>query len=290
MRKNGEIYDALISISSVKNINDEILFFVALERDITEEKEIDRAKTEFVSLASHQLRTPLAAIGWYTEMLLSQDVGEINDNQKSYLEEIENGNKRITELVQGLLDVSKIDMGVFNLDIEKINVHTIITILLKELEQDILSKNITIDSRISEEFTEFRADSRFLRIIFQNLITNAIKYTKDNTNIKLDLFQLEKGNQFGGKIFGYDTLAFSVQDFGMGIPENQQDKIFEKLFRADNAKKSVAEGTGLGLYLIKSIIDKSSGEVWFSSKEGEGTIFYITFPVSGMAITKEIQN
>jgi len=263
---------------------------VALERDITEEKEIDRAKTEFVSLASHQLRTPLAAIGWYTEMLLSQDVGEINDNQKSYLEEIENGNKRITELVQGLLDVSKIDMGVFNLDIEKINVHTIITILLKELEQDILSKNITIDSRISEEFTEFRADSRFLRIIFQNLITNAIKYTKDNTNIKLDLFQLEKGNQFGGKIFGYDTLAFSVQDFGMGIPENQQDKIFEKLFRADNAKKSVAEGTGLGLYLIKSIVDKSSGEVWFSSKEGEGTIFYITFPVSGMAITKEIQN
>jgi PAS domain S-box-containing protein len=286
-RKSGEVYTAIISISSVLNKNGEIIYFVAIERDITKEKEVDKAKTEFVSLASHQLRTPLSAINWYTEMLLAGDAGNINDEQKKYLEEIAIGNKRMVDLVDNLLNVSRLDMGTFIINNKNINIKDLIKNVLNEEKSQIDEKKLEIQEFYSDEITLFMADETLSRMIFQNLLSNAIKYTKSSGVIKINLLKVKQGENFGDKIINEESLMFSVEDSGMGIPTSQQDRIFSKLFRADNAKESETEGTGLGLYVVKSIVDQAGGSLWFKSEQNKGSIFYVSFPIDGMKINQK---
>ncbi|MFA6354849.1 MAG: ATP-binding protein [Candidatus Paceibacterota bacterium] len=281
-RKNGELYIANISISPVLDDKNDILYFVAIEHDITKEKEIDKAKTEFVSLASHQLRTPLSSINWYTEMLLAGDAGIINEEQKKYLEEVAIGNKRMVDLVDSLLNVSRLDLGTFVIEPEKTDVLEMIKSVVNELNPQIKNKNLKLEESYGENIKEFEADQKLLRMVFQNLLSNAVKYTGEGGSVKVNISILDKDHLFGGKVLDKKSLAFSVSDSGIGIPENQKDKMFLKLFRADNARESETEGTGLGLYIIKSIIDQSGGMVWFDSEEGKGSTFYVVFPETGM--------
>ena len=285
-KKSGEVYDAIISISSVLDKKGEIVYFVAIERDITKEKEVDKAKTEFVSLASHQLRTPLSAINWYTEMLLAGDAGAVNDEQKKYLEEIAIGNKRMVDLVDDLLNVSRLDMGTFVIDAKNINILDLIKSVINEVKSQIIEKKLIVEEFYDENVSMFHADEKLIRMIFQNLVSNAVKYTKPEGHLKISLLKINKDENFGDKIMNEECLAFSVEDSGMGIPIGQQDRIFSKLFRADNAKESETEGTGLGLYVVKSIVDQSGGSLWFKSEENKGSTFYVIFPIGGMK-TKE---
>lgn len=288
-RKSGDLYTAAISISFVLNKKGDIVYFVAIERDITKEKEVDKAKTEFVSLASHQLRTPLSAINWYTEMLLAGDAGTINDDQKKYLEEIAIGNKRMVDLVDDLLNVSRLDMGTFVIDVKNINILDLVKSVINEAKSQILEKKLVVEELYCNDFNSFLADEKLIRMIFQNLISNAIKYTKLEGHLKISLLKINKDEKFGEKIIEQESLAFSVEDSGMGIPILQQDRIFSKLFRADNAKESETEGTGLGLYVVKSIVDQSGGLLWFKSEENKGSTFYVVFPISGMKVKEKVK-
>lgn len=281
-RKNGEFYMALISISPVLNNKGDVVYFVAIERDITKEKEVDKAKTEFVSLASHQLRTPLSAINWYTEMLLAGDAGEINEEQRKYLTEVSIGNKRMVALVNALLNVSRLDLGTFIVEPEPVNVVEMAKSVIGELKPLALEKKINIKEEYSQGITVFQADQKLLRIVFQNLLSNAIKYTNENGTVSLIINSIPKGGMFDGKALLENSLAISVSDSGIGIPSDQKDKMFMKLFRADNARETETEGTGLGLYIVKSIIEQSGGSVWFESEENKGTQFFVTFPIEGM--------
>lgn len=248
------------------------LWFVAVVfDDVTKEKEIDRAKTEFVSLASHQLRTPLSTISWYTEMLLAEDVGKITPDQRSYLQEIYHGNKRMVELVGSLLNVSRIEMGTFAAEAKMINVTEEATVIMKELEPMIKEKKMEIVSDYAPDISAVRADRKMIHILFQNLLSNALKYTPSGGRITLRLREEKEGD--GRHVF------IEVSDTGYGIPKNQYDKIFTKLFRADNIVSKDTEGTGLGLYLVKLIIDQLKGKIWFVSEEDKGTSFFITLPI-----------
>jgi PAS domain S-box-containing protein len=269
-RKNGEIYIANISISPVLNERGEVIYFVAIEHDITKEKEVDKAKTEFVSLASHQLRTPLSSINWYTEMLLNGDAGNINEEQKKYLTEVYAGSQRMVELVNSLLNVSRLDLGTFIIDPVPVEVTKTVKSLLEELRPQINCKKQTIKEIYGADLPPLLADQNLLRMILQNLLSNAVKYTPVGGLITVEIQVADAEYQI------------RVSDTGMGIPKRQQDKVFLKLFRADNAKQSETEGTGLGLYIIKSIVDQAGGEVWFESEENKGTTFHISFPSSGM--------
>lgn len=280
-RKNGEFYIANISISPVLNENNDILYYVAIEHDITKEKDIDKAKTEFVSLASHQLRTPLSSINWYTEMLLAGDAGEINDEQKKYLTEVATGNQRMVDLVNSLLNVSRLDLGTFIIEPELIEVVDTSKSIIKELSHLIKEKDLKIEEKY-DDLPPYNADRKLFRIIFQNLISNAVKYTPNGKEIIISIEMKNSGDIFGHKDLKEDSLVIFIKDTGIGIPEGQKEKIFSKMFRADNARESETEGTGLGLYIIKSIIDISGGEIWFESKENEGTTFYISLPKDGM--------
>jgi PAS domain S-box-containing protein len=251
-------------------IGGKVVGAVAAFKDITKEMEVDKAKSEFVSLASHQLKTPMAAIKWYLELLTSGDAGKLNKDQKSYLSEIQQSNLRMNGLVDALLNVSRIELGTFIIEPEPSNVLKIADEAASELEPQIRAKKIKFTKTYDRKLPEMMVDRKLINIIFQNLLSNAVKYTPAKGKVALNI-----------KRSGEDVMI-AVSDSGMGIPANQQDKIFKRMFRAENAVSSQTEGTGLGLYLVKSILENAGGKIWFESAEGKGANFYVTLPLSGM--------
>ncbi len=276
-RKNGEVYTAVINISPILNEKGEIGFFVGIERDITHEKEIDRAKSEFVSLASHQLRTPTVAIGWYAEMLLQEEVGDLNEKQKIYLKEIHHGNRRMIELVNALLSVSRIDLGTFVIQARPIQIAVVADDVLEELQTQISDKGLKVEKEYAKGTASIESDRQMIRIIFQNLLSNAVAYTPPQGKISIQIINQDTG------------VRIAIGDSGCGIPQNAKAKIYTKFFRADNARAIKTDGTGLGLYITKSIVEALGGTIGFESKEGEGTVFSVDLPNRAMAHKKSEQ-
>ncbi|MCI0542373.1 ATP-binding protein [bacterium] len=254
-----------------------ILGAIVVFRDITHEREIDKAKTEFVSLASHQLRTPLSAIRWYSEMLISEKLGSLNEEQRAYLKEVYQSNRRMIDLVNALLNVSRIDLGTFAVESKDTDIIEICESVLQELQVKISEKGQTVEKRYEKDFPHVNVDPKLLRIIFQNLLSNSVKYTPEHGVITASISR------------SGENMRITVSDTGVGIPKENQDKIFTKLFRADNAREVEAEGTGLGLYIVKAIVERSDGRVWFESpvrfeggEQNTGTAFFVELPLSGM--------
>jgi len=268
-KKNGEKFPVSISVTPIL-LNDKLIGAINVFRDITHEKEVDKAKTEFVSLASHQLRTPLSAINWYTEMLLAGDAGKITKDQKQYLEEVYRSNKRMVELVNSLLNVSRIDLGTFAINPEPCDMSDVAKSILMELTPMIKTKKMKIEEFYDKSVGKINVDQKLIRIIFQNLLSNALKYTPEGGKVSVSI--AKQG----------DNALIKVQDTGYGIPKKDQIRIFEKLFRADNIREKETDGTGLGLYIIKSILEQSGGKISFESEENKGTTFFVTIPLSGM--------
>ncbi|HSE35283.1 MAG TPA: PAS domain S-box protein [Candidatus Paceibacterota bacterium] len=268
-RKDGSEYQAEFSIFPISD-NGQIIFYVSVCQDITQRKEIDRAKTEFVSLASHQLRTPLSAIRWYSEMLLSKYVGELNEKQKQYVKEIYAGNLRMVDLVNALLNVSRIDLGTFAIEPEPVDPMEISDSVLMELTPQITEKQQTVTRIYDPSVGTYSADPKLLRIIFQNFLSNSVKYTQAGGHVEVEVSKRDP------------DLYIRVSDNGYGIPISQHDKIFEKLFRADNVRQKDTEGTGLGMYIVKAIVEASGGRIWFESEENNGTTFHVLLPLAGM--------
>lgn len=268
-RKDGSEYQASVSIFPIRE-GEQTFFYVSICQDITLRKEIDRAKTEFVSLASHQLRTPLSAIRWYSEMLMSKYVGELNEKQQQYIHEIYQGNLRMVDLVNALLNVSRIDLGTFAVEPEPVNLVDICESVLTELTPQITQKNQTVDRLYTQAPATYMADQKLIRIIFQNFLSNSVKYTPEGGRIAVEISTKDA------------MLYIRVSDNGYGIPKAQQGKIFEKLFRADNVRQKDTEGTGLGMYIVKAIVEAATGKIWFDSEENKGTTFHVLLPLSGM--------
>ena len=267
--KNGRLFPIAMTIAPLL-AKGEISGAIILFRDITKDREIDQAKTEFVSLASHQLKTPLSAINWYSEMVLEEEVGPLNEKQKEYLKNLYDANRRMVELVNSLLNVSVIDLGAFAVEPSPTDFSAVADEVLTELKPQIDLKKLRLDKEYDKQVPSINADPKLLRIIFHNLLSNAVKYTAPNGVIGLAL--KKEG----------DNILIRVTDTGYGIPAADQGKIFTKLFRADNVRDKEAEGTGLGLYIVKAVVEAGGGRIWFDSLEGRGTSFFITLPLAGM--------
>ncbi len=265
-RKGGPEYFADLLITPILDEKGAVKFFVGVERDITKEKAIDRAKTEFVSLASHQLRTPLSTMNWYNEMLMSGDLGALTAKQKDYLAEIYHGSKRMGELVDALLSVSRIELGTFALEAQEIDLCDVGKDVLRDLDQEIRAKKLSISCPGIETPLRFSLDPRLARIILQNLLSNAVKYTPQGGKVSLEM-KVEN-----------ETLMVTVSDTGIGIPKEQQGRMYEKFFRADNVRTTDTTGTGLGLYIVKSLLATAGGTIRFESEEGKGSVFTVTVP------------
>jgi len=270
IQKNGTHIAVADSAAPLKDSDGDIIGVVVVFRDVTKEREIDKAKNEFVSLASHQLRTPLSSINWQTGFLLEETLGKVNKDVREYLEDIHKSNLRMIDLVNSLLNTSRIDLGTFAIDPKSMDLKETAESVLKELEKKIKEKNLLLNKKYSKSLPKISADPNLMRIVFQNFLSNAVKYTPDKGKINLDII---KKNQ---------EIIIKVQDTGMGIPKSQQEKIFTKLFRTDIVQQSGIEGTGLGLYIVKAIAEASGGKTWFESEENKGTVFYFSLPIKGM--------
>jgi signal transduction histidine kinase len=258
-----------ITIENTTNpikIDNDIVGIVDIIRDKTQEQETERAQKEFVSIASHQLRTPITSIKWNAELLLSAE--NLDPNLKDAVDDIYKENNRIEKLVNALLNLSRIDLGTIKFVTKKINIVEHIDILLKTLNSEIIKKNLIIQKDISIK-TSIINDPIYIDIIMGNILSNAVKYTPLNGNIFIKVYTVTENN----------SIHIEISDNGLGIPASQQSQIFGRLFRADNAKNSQPDGNGLGLYVVKKLVEAMSGNVWFQSEDNKGTTFFIELPL-----------
>lgn len=237
-------------------------------QNIEQMAKINKMKSEFISVASHQLKTPLSQISWEVELMISKNKEGLNEKQLSLIGNIEKANNELKRLVNDLLDVSRIDQGRLVLVKEKFNVAHAIKKAIEEHKFLAKTKGASIDVKIDNFGIEIFGDRRRIGVAINNLISNSIKYIGKNGKIEI------------GTVKDEEKLLAWVKDNGVGIPEEEHRKIFQKFFRSDNAAKYETDGTGLGLYIAKNIIEQSGGKIWFESKEGKGTTFYFTLPLS----------
>jgi PAS domain S-box-containing protein len=239
---------------------------VVVFRDVTKDREIDKMKTEFCSIASHQLKTPLTGIKWMTELLLR---GGLNEEQTEFAQSAHDSTNRMVKLINELLDVSHIETGrKFDIRRERTDIIALLNAILEEINENARKKSILIVKN-KETPSELMVDIDISKVrqVITNLIDNAIKYSKQGGRIEVSCIK-DKG----------EVVCF-VRDYGIGIPQKQQKRLFEKFFRADNAVLSETDGTGLGLYIAKAFIEAHKGEIWFDSAENKGTTFYIKLPL-----------
>ena len=228
---------------------------------------LNKIKSEFISVASHQLRTPLSAIRWETELLLSKQRKGLSKKQLENIENISVLSARMTRLVNDLLDVVRIDQKRLVLKKTSTDLTKIICEKVDELRPLFEERNIEVVVNCKKNVPKILSDPERIRMVMDNLISNSVKYTVNQGKIEIKLFRKD------------DLVLFSIKDNGVGIPEEQHKRVFEKFFRSDNVVKYQTEGTGLGLYITKSIIEQSGGKIWFQSVENLGTIFNFALPI-----------
>ncbi|MFZ6035666.1 MAG: sensor histidine kinase [Patescibacteria group bacterium] len=238
-------------------------------------KEIDQMKTEFISVASHQMRTPLSGVKWVLRMILDGDLGELNQQQHEMLLKGYETNERMILLINDLLNVSRIEEGRFQYRFVHASLEEVVLRIRADLEPVIQKRGVKMKyDRPEPPLPKVNIDPDKIRLAVQNLTDNAIKYTPPGGTVTLRTYE-EHGQ-----------LIFSVQDTGVGIPVDQQGRIFSKFFRADNVIRMQTDGSGLGLFIAKNIVENHRGTIWFESNEGKGTTFYFSLPLHDATVSE----
>lgn len=241
---------------------------VIILRDLTAENDLNKAKDEFIIIASHHLRTPLTSIVWHAELLLEEASVKKDKKLNTYMRELYNSSKELSALVDELLYISRIEAQVALVDAVPISLKDIVVAQLYRLKADISGKAITVLEEYDDPLPMIILDEELIKIVFRNILDNAIRYS--GAEGKVDI-----------KIKKKDEHALVIiSDNGAGIPENQQGDVFTKFFRGDNAVLLSPTGKGLGLFIAKSIIEKFGGKIWFESQENKGTTFYFALPLN----------
>jgi PAS domain S-box-containing protein len=265
-RKDGSKVAVAISASPIL-LKGRPLGLIEVFRDITFEQEVDRMKSEFISLASHQLRTPLSAIKTYSHMLADGYMGKMTDTQHETLEHIISGADRMNALISTLLNITRIESGTIQVTTKLQRIDRIADEVIKELSLIASDKHIKLSlSTRGQDSLSVRTDSLIVKEVLINLITNAIKYTPAAGKVVL-LVRPRRND-----------VIIEVRDSGWGIPKYDQEQIFSKFFRSQNIVKRETTGTGLGLYLVKGLVEALGGNIWFTSSEEKGTTFYVSLP------------
>jgi signal transduction histidine kinase len=260
---DGRIYLAMASAMTAEG---RTVGRVCILRDITQLKEIDTLKSDFVSTVSHDLRSPLTLMRGYASML--EMAGDLNEQQKNYARMIVQGVDNMAKLVNNLLDLGRIDFGV-GLQVESIPVLDIVERVTGSLQMQAVQKNISLGVEIPRDLPHaVEADQALLNQALYNLVENALKYTGEAGIVTIRLQPTDS------------LLTFAVEDSGIGIPEADRPRLFEKFYRGTNREALAQRGTGLGLAIVKSIAERHRGKTWVESEVGKGSTFYLQIPLT----------
>lgn len=235
--------------------------------DITKQKKAEDAKSEFVSLASHQLRTPIAGMKWSAELLQMDNPESLTERQHKYIDRLLISIRRMARLVDDFLRVSRFELGTFQAEYKTVSLTELFEDIMAEQSPRVSQKKLTVKTFFDESVDQVVTDANLIRMIVTNLYSNATKYTREKGTIHFG---------FGRKD---DDLLITVADNGMGIPVEDQDEIFSKLFRASNATRNVPDGTGLGLYIVHEAVTVLKGNISFTTTENVGTTFEVVLPL-----------
>ena len=253
-----------VSLKEKKEEGGHLIIF----HDISREKIVEKLKSEFVSISAHQLRTPLSAIKWTLRMMLDGDIGKISKEQKGFLEKTYRTNERMILLTNDLLDITRIEEGRYLCEPTLVDIKELIGQIIKIFKDEIKEKRIKLEFKKSEkDLPKVKIDVEKMKLVIQNLIENAVRYNPQGGKITISLKSNNK------------EIEFLIKNSGCGIPKAQQKRVFSKFFRASNAAKIDTEGTGLGLFISKNIIEAHEGKIWFKSEENKETCFYFTIPI-----------
>ncbi|HEU4677853.1 MAG TPA: PAS domain-containing sensor histidine kinase, partial [Candidatus Paceibacterota bacterium] len=264
-RPDGVDRYVLLSVFSFKDAKGKGKGLVTLI-DVTKQKMVDKAKTEFVSLASHQLRTPISGMKWNIELLLTAGRENLTPAQSGYVDKIAHGLERMDMLVGDFLSVSKFELGTLSAQYTSFSAAQFLRTIYDEHDPLAKKKNVSLEPNLGKADGTISCDSHLLHMIVSNLVSNAVKYTPEGGRVKFDA------------VLDPAHLTVTVADTGMGIPASEQDMLFSKLFRASNAKTQVTDGTGLGLYIVREAVKILKGDISFVSTEGVGTTFTVVLP------------
>lgn len=234
-------------------------------REVTRERKIETLKSEFVSLSAHQLRTPLSGIRWVLENLLRKK--ELKNEDLEIISQCLKTVDHLIKLISELLDVVKLEEGSYLYKISEVSLEKLTKEAVEHFREKMREKNLQFELKIEKNLPKVKGDKEKLLLVIENLLDNAIRYNSFGGEIKIEI-----------KRRGEEEIEFSISDSGIGIPANQQHQVFKKFFRASNAIKKETEGSGLGLFMVKNIIEAHKGQIWFESTEGVGTTFYFTLP------------
>jgi PAS domain S-box-containing protein len=266
--ENGNV----LSVNLAPVINNEEFFGTVSDfRDITHLIEVDRMKSEFVATVSHELRTPMTSIKGYVDILLMGVAGVLSDQQKRFLEVVQENTERLTILVNDLLDLSRIEAGQVNLNLQSLNLTELIDDVMLEINRLTVAENKTMmfDIQLPSDLPPINGDPERIRQILINLLGNAFHYTLENGKVSLSAHRVG------------DEIQIDISDNGVGISPKEQDRIFDRFYRGDNHMVIATAGTGLGLSIVAKLINMHHGRIWVQSSgiEGEGSIFSFTLPI-----------
>lgn len=251
----------VISVTSV-------LFVIAfvITQSFDKLAEANRMKSEFVSVVSHQLRSPISNLKWAIEFLLSGRAGEIDGKQLEYFRILKENSARMQELVSDLLTVSRIESAGFHHKKSLFSLEDLVQDLFSQFEPLAAASNVELRLAKSDKLPQVFGDPSQIRQAVDNLIDNAVRYVKERGTVEISLSQKK------------NSVYLAIKDNGVGIPEKDKKYIFQKFFRSENALRYQTEGSGLGLYIAKSFIEKSGGKIGFTSQEGKGSTFWLILP------------
>ena len=246
-----------------------VLFVItfSMTRSLEGLAEANRLKSEFVSIVSHQLRSPLSNLKWSTEFLESGRAGKVTDKQLEYYKILQDNTSRMAELIDNLLTVSRIEQGRLPIRKSEFSLEALTKEIISRFEPLASASDIKINLETAENLPKAMADPSQIKVVIENLLDNAIRYSNGKKEVGVDISNKGK------------NLLLKIKDSGVGIPKADQKHICQRFFRSSNVLKYQTQGSGLGLYIVKSIVEKSKGKFGFKSVENKGSTFWFTIPI-----------
>jgi PAS domain S-box-containing protein len=248
--------------------------------DKSSDERIEDAKSEFVALISHQLRTPVSIISWYVEKLMHQRKGSLNNRQLEYLKEVYRSNRRIIDLVQSVINVSRTDLRKLKHKHESVDIKPIVEKVIRDSEELIEERMLEISTKL-DRITLRDSDAELIQVVCRNVLSNALHYTEEGGKVSLRLEPVKSGTTLdpdASVVAMADGAILTISDNGVGIPDEEKNRIFNKLHRGSNVLALDVNGIGLGLYISEAFMRVLGGHIWFESELRNGTTFYLYFP------------